>query len=606
MSDRKQKSGRTVARVESSPEAWPPPWEGGKKNRHEVVKVGSVRQLFLDDYVVDETHNLSRRLHHPVRHAANPLISADTPWEILRVGVNAGAYLFGATVLFDEEDRRFKMWYRGDQVIPAPPGSKTGLRYEVPPQGGYSALYATSTDGVQWLKPNLGLTEYEGSKANNLLPVDAEGAGYLRRPMIIKDYHERDPGQRYKMLFLDNPDHSGQWGWVIKKAYSADGIHWNFSSGKAVRFDKKLCNLRGNGELFGWDANLERYVFFTLSSRQNMVPADVDGRAVRHEDSIVHLTSRDFENWRQPVELIASDPSRDSPVWSPGHVGGMTAARYTEDLYIGFLDTVATHAVEDVPAEFWDVYETEHSEHRTELVTSRDGIHWTRVAPHWWFLPPGLPGTWDSDHLSITKPIVLNDEIYIYYTGNNLPCKAQLPGHRQFHLVGKVIDGMRMGYAIGLAKMRLDGFASLEGYDAGGWLLTRPLIFDGDRLVINARAPEKPFTSEWTHAAAPRPSKGPFGTVRVEMTDGRGTALRGYAAKDCDPFTGDEIKKVVTWKGKSDVSPLSGKTVRLRFHLHNAALYSFQFRADQLPAPSFNAASPGSRGGPNAPSAINR
>ncbi len=41
---------------------------------------------------------------------------------------------------------------------------------------------------------------------------------------------------------------------------------------------------------------------------------------------------------------------------------------------------------------------------------------------------------------------------------------------------------------------------------------------------------------------------------------------------------GDEISRIVSWKKNPDVSVLSGKSVRLRFIVKDADLYSFQFQ----------------------------
>jgi len=574
----------------------------------EALNIGSMKQLFLDDYLIDQMQGVHRRLHHPSRCADNPLVVGDKPWEIPRRGVNAGTYLFGGTVMFDEEEQQFKMWYRTDQILPSEPSSDKSIRYRVPP-GGYRTLYAVSREGLYWEKPNLGLVEHEGSRNNNLLPVEIGGEGYIRRSMIIKDYQERDPEKRYKILFMDKTDpseelnQSDQWTqWGLKKAYSSDGIHWRTGVGRPIRFERKLRELRANGELFGWDPKLQRYVFFTLRSHPEMVPASVDGRLVRHEDAITRITSRDFETWGEPCDLIQRDPHCDPFQWSPGHVGVMTAILYTEELYVGFVDTVTPHAVEDVSGDCWDVYNIEHGEHRTELVISRDGTHWKRIAPHWWFLPPGLWGTWDHDHVVLAKPIVRENEILIYYTGNNLPCKAQMPGHAQYGLVGKFVNGQQMGYAIGLAKLRLDGFASMEGYEAEATLTTRPLVFNGDNLVINARAPEKPFDST-PPSRGSRLTLGPmYGRLRVEIGDEAGTPFRGYKASDCDSFSGDDIAKVVSWHGKSDLSHLWGKVIRLKFFLKNAALYSLQFTRKQIKPSSVNPLCPGCRGRPQAAS----
>jgi hypothetical protein len=43
-------------------------------------------------------------------------------------------------------------------------------------------------------------------------------------------------------------------------------------------------------------------------------------------------------------------------------------------------------------------------------------------------------------------------------------------------------------------------------------------------------------------------------------------------------IAGDEIDEVVTWKNASNVNPLAGKPVRVRFVRKGADLYSIRFR----------------------------
>ena len=61
------------------------------------------------------------------------------------------------------------------------------------------------------------------------------------------------------------------------------------------------------------------------------------------------------------------------------------------------------------------------------------------------------------------------------------------------------------------------------------------------------------------------------------MQDADGEAIEGYALNDCDEIYGDDLERMVTWKGRADVRSLSGRTVRLRFALSDADLYSLQF-----------------------------
>jgi hypothetical protein len=179
--------------------------------------------------------------------------------------------------------------------------------------------------------------------------------------------------------------------------------------------------------------------------------------------------------------------------------------------------------------------------------------------------------------------------VLLYYLGSNIPLAANLPDHPQFPVLNTIVDGQRMGHAIGLATMRLDGFVSIDGYDTPGTLATRLLSSNGDRLVVNARAPE---------AASDAQAQKSHGSLRAEVLDARGHTIEGYSADDCDPFTDDELRHTVTWKGRTNLPRLDGDAFRLRFHLRNAALYSFQV-ADRDPRPEdVELAEPGSRGAP--------
>jgi len=71
------------------------------------------------------------------------------------------------------------------------------------------------------------------------------------------------------------------------------------------------------------------------------------------------------------------------------------------------------------------------------------------------------------------------------------------------------------------------------------------------------------------------------GWVRVELIPCVGSmlnpqipAMEGYSFVDCDVLTGDEIEKVVTWKGKSNVARLSD-TLAVRVEMFKATLFSF-------------------------------
>jgi hypothetical protein len=66
-------------RMEQLPERLPtPPY---LKQPPDVISIDVGRQLFVDDFLIEET-NLTREFHQPVYHPANPVLTYDKPWEM--------------------------------------------------------------------------------------------------------------------------------------------------------------------------------------------------------------------------------------------------------------------------------------------------------------------------------------------------------------------------------------------------------------------------------------------------------------------------------------------------------------------------------------------
>lgn len=109
------------------------------------------------------------------------------------------------------------------------------------------------------------------------------------------------------------------------------------------------------------------------------------------------------------------------------------------------------------------------------------------------------------------------------------------------------------GAAIGLASLRRDGFASLDG---PGELTTRPVRFNGKHLFVNLS-----------------------GAVRVEVLDEAGKVIRSSQAA-----AGDQTKLRVEWSDPSDPSDLSdviGQNVKFRFHVTRGSMYAFWVTSDE-------------------------
>jgi len=313
------------------------------------LHIAQERQLFVDDYIVEGVENVAFTLHQPEKHPGNPVLLADKPWEAKSVA------LYG-TVLFDDEEKLFKMWYRAIEDT-------------------CYACYATSQDGVHWHKPVLNAREYKGSTENNIVLGSVSPKFYLDGFAVIKDIEEDDPGQRYKMLTY-NGDRR------FAAMVSPDGIHWN-GPVNAKKHDT------GDVVSMYYDTGLEQYV--ALLKRRYVFE---DGRRVR-----ARLTafSEDFVRWTAPDFVLVPDEHDPPSTEFYSHVAYMY-----EGLRIGYLG-IFTKSTELIDS---------------QLCSSRDGHTWQRYRRRTPLLP-NTPGTFDGGMLlaNASGCIVRDGTIWIYYCG---------------------------------------------------------------------------------------------------------------------------------------------------------------------------------------------
>jgi hypothetical protein len=138
--------------------------------------------------------------------------------------------------------------------------------------------------------------------------------------------------------------------------------------------------------------------------------------------------------------------------------------------------------------------------------------------------------------------LVVGDELYFYHSG-----RAGFPGSD-----GKNRD---CNGSTGLAILRRDGFASMDAGDSAGMLTTRPVRFTGKYLFVNAAV-----------------SAG--GELSAEILDERGQSLPSLSAAECIAMRADKTRQRLTWKN-ADLSAVTGRLVRFRFHMRNAHFYAF-------------------------------
>jgi len=199
------------------------------------------------------------------------------------------------------------------------------------------------------------------------------------------------------------------------------------------------------------------------------------------------------------------------------------------------------------------LYENVDSRKSVELASSRNLRDWARVADRAPFLelsPISDGETYDTGQILITnRPLRRNHELSFYYMGFRY----------RYLLLEEVLNRRYLdASALCLARLRLDGFVSLKGGVEWGSVLTRPFVVNGKELRIN--------TDSWR------------GRVLTEVLDASdGQPLEGFTKDDCIPAIIDSIDEPVRWRTQRALSPLSGRTVLLRFHLWPAPLFAYWF-----------------------------
>ena len=132
------------------------------------------------------------------------------------------------------------------------------------------------------------------------------------------------------------------------------------------------------------------------------------------------------------------------------------------------------------------------------------------------------------------------------------------------------------GMGIGLATLRLDGFASVgASYDGGEITSVAFTVAAGQQLQINAKCDFGEILVELLPQAAP----GSAAAVVSGVGDDRyadAAPLAGYSVEECEAVQADGVALRVGWAGGRCELPSSGTAAfRIRFRLRNALLYSY-------------------------------
>jgi hypothetical protein len=335
------------------------------------LAIGTRRQLFLDDWVIEETRNIQRGQETPVKHPGNPIIRRDKPWEAAR------CELYGSAV-WDPDHERLQLFY---SAMHHPYDTKMA--------------YAESLDGgTTWVKPILDVFKWEGQESNIVWP----GPYQVHGPSVFRDPDDPDGARRYKLFAAHYPTGSAEEaakaaGAGIHVAFSPDGIHWTPSA----RNPALPGFISDTGQCAFWDPATGKYIAYV--------------RIWTNQRCVGRTESEDFETWTTP-EIVymptAADQQRGWQFYS------MSVTPY-EGIYVGLVWIFPAVAASgdwnaDTPVTW------------PELAVSRDSRRWERVAFGTPFLPNGPAGAFDHRQIrTASSLVVLDDRILLLYSGSPHP-----------------------------------------------------------------------------------------------------------------------------------------------------------------------------------------
>jgi hypothetical protein len=467
---------------------------------------GEVVFFAFDNFAIPLQDNLLLTLQKAEKHPANPVLRSSEEG----APDDFGCHLYGSVIPIDG---KLRMWYLA-----------------LPKDGpGYGPMaYAESEDGVHWIKPNLGLVEWHGSRENNLCLIEAEETPVYSDGLCVL-YDPEDPvaDRRYKAAFIRFGPRSTlralggdsqRPASTMVTATSSDGLRWQLIDASQPALDEKF-------EV----GSIYRFGGMYHASGQQVPPwvTLTDGRPCGR--AVTVYQSPDFVHWSSAKSLAFVRPGyvpMASGLGAEIHLGASTWNR--GNVLVGLYGIWhGAPGADGRPLDLRDV--------RIDLglVVSNDGLHFREPVPNFTVIPRGDFGEdWDSVALLQGGAFAnMGDKTYIWYS--HWDC---------------TFSGLHL-QAIGLATLRRDSFGNLSRRFRGheGHFITCPVQFDTPvQIYINAEG------------------LSPNSPLLVEVLNAQNRPLSGYTSEDCVPVTEAGLRQIVRWKHQQALTIPSGEMIKIR------------------------------------------
>lgn len=408
-------------------------------------------------------------------------------------------YFAGTVIKVGDE---YRMWYAGfDQAR-----NRQGC-------------YATSKDGLVWTRPDLGIVEYNGGKANNLISIDGGKPIKSALFLVLHDPEDPNPAKRFKMLREMDPENS------IKAAFSPDGLRWTSAA------DDKFV-------IKGEPSGLVKYdgLYYT-NAHAGAIRHPINGAAKRTMQTFV---SADFENWTTAAHMsfrrdnIPPRPPTDFEFNRGEQVHTGAAIWNRGNVFLGFYGQY--HCTTSDRRDSWcDI----------GLVVSPDALHFKEPLPDFRIVP-------SFEELDRAEPRLTQGQAF-----ENI-------GDQTMFWYGIWTETNRdgpTGVRVATWKRdRLGYFRPAPGIEEPH-CISKPLDIakQGAKVFVNVGSMS---------------DKNP---ITVELLDKQFRPIPGYSGDDCVPIVKSDLRVQATWKGKETVDGIDGP-IRVRVNWkeenNNAQLFA--------------------------------
>ncbi len=461
------------------------------------------RILFFDDGIF-EKNDFCLVQNSP--DCGDIVIRADKPWEDKFIA-------FYLTAV--EDEGRLKMWYTCRDK-----------------ENRGSVAYAESCDGINWIKPELGVVEYNGSFKNNLVGIsDLEGTVLLDRECM------RGPKYRY---------FTSKHGKGIFSYESDDGIRWRFNDRPILEFVADSQNHaffdsktgKYTAYLRGWkDYNVEG----KKTALRTVVRTELRDDFTHYE---VLPAGRGGYRWKDSMLPAISTELRT--VFECDEKDGKSCDVYTMAVHQYPLENGYYLAFPGLYSHFAPPPVGKYgNDGRIEVhfLGSTDGIKWRRYS-RMPYIAPGIEGSDTANMLFMGIGMITNgDSIFQYGTG-----------YRTTHgdNIGRIknTDGVIIRY-----KQRIDGFLSADAAEKEKEMILKTFVFKGEKLMLNYDA-------------------GVRGMVKVEIKGADDVVIKGFSMNECNVIEGNSTAKEISWGSGRDIKELNGMNIKIKLTGVYTKIYS--------------------------------